>query len=164
MRAAIHSLHSIRSGEAGVADTLKEMRSIVRRWAMHPDVRALAVEATAQCPDRDYRCWVESLQEFVKREVRYIGDVHEVETLQTPDVTLEQGVGDCDDQCILLASLLKSIGVPVRFVAIDTSGDGYSHVLCEVQIGAYWRSAETTEDWPLGYRVPNVKRYLVRKV
>ncbi len=164
MRSAVHSLREIPSGDPGVDVTLREMRSIVRRWAMHPDIRALAIQVTDGCGERDIVCWCKRLQEFVRRHIRYVPDVAEVETLQTPDVTLEQRVGDCDDQCILLASLLRSIGVSVRFVAIDTTGDGFSHVLCEVMIGGYWRSCETTENWPLGHRVQGVQRHLIRKV
>lgn len=164
MQSAVHSLREIPGGDPGVDATLREMRAIVRRWAMHPDIRALAIQVTRNCRDRDVFCWCRRLQEFVRRHIRYVPDVAEVETLQTPDVTLEQRAGDCDDQCILLASLLRSIGVSVRFVAIDTTGEGFSHVLCEAMINGYPRSVETTEDWPLGYRVPGVKRFLIRKV
>lgn len=154
---AIHTLREVPSGDAGVAATLQEMRSIVRAWRAHPRVRELALQITSGCPPRDWACEVRALQQWIKAHVRFVGDVHEIETLQTPDVTLDQAAGDCDDQCILLASMLQSIGHPVRFVAVDF-GQGFSHVYCETPIGPSWFAVETTEDWELGQQPRGVRR------
>ena len=73
-------------------------------------------------------------------------DVNGVETLQTPLVTMEIKQGDCDDQSVLLASLLESIGHPTRFVAIKQNFFGpYVHVYTETRIGPKWYPLETTE-------------------
>lgn len=162
---AVHSLRSIPSGDGGIRATLKEMASIARAWKTDPAIRQLATEITAGCgTHHNWTCNIESLHAWVRDNIRFLGDVLAVETLQTPELTLSTGAGDCDDQSILLATLLQSIGHPARFIAVDL-GSGYSHVFTETPIGAYWIAAETTEpDWELGRRPPGVRRYMVQKV
>lgn len=141
------------------------MRSIVRTWRTDPGIRKLALEITAGCgTHQNWTCNIECLHAWVRDNIRFIGDVLEVETLQTPELTLTQGAGDCDDQSILLAALLQSIGHPARFIAVDLGHGGFSHVFVETPIGAYWVAAETTEPgWELGRRPP-AARYMVQKI
>ncbi len=56
--------------------------------------------------------WSKKLHRFVRDNIRYIKDIRDVETVAYPDITLQQGQGDCDDKSVLLASLLESIGHP----------------------------------------------------
>lgn len=161
---AVHSLRRIPSGDAGIVATLNEMCSIVRAWKTDPSLRALAAQVTSVCgTHHNWTCEIETLHEWVRDQIRFLPDVAGVETLQTPDLTLEQGSGDCDDQAILLASLLQSIGHPARFVALDLGAGGYSHVLVETLIGNNWIAAETTEPgWVLSQRPLGVVRSLYR--
>jgi transglutaminase-like putative cysteine protease len=158
-----HSVRALPAGDAGIRATLLEMRSIVRAWRKHPMIRQLAVELTGRCPDKDWTCEVRALHAWVRDRIRFVADVAEVETLQTPELTLANRAGDCDDQCIVLGSLLQAVGHPVRFVAVDL-GAGFSHVFCETPIGAYWVATETTEPWELGRRPWGIKRYMVQNV
>ena len=92
-------------------------------------------------------------------------DVADVETVQAPDKTLIDGNGDCDDQAVLLGSLMQSIGIPVRFVAVGFHDRGpFSHVYLECKLGAYWQPCETIERWKMGKRPPGVRRHMVLKV
>jgi transglutaminase-like putative cysteine protease len=163
---ALHNLYAIPSGDAGIKATLREMASIARAWKKDPRVRALATEIVAGCGvAQNWPCEAEALQLWVRDNIRFLGDVEGVETLQTPDLTLEQRAGDCDDQSILLATLLTSIGHPARFVAVDLGQGGFSHVFVETPIGAAWIAAETTEpDWELGRRPYGIKRTKVQRV
>lgn len=162
---AVHSYYTLAGGDLGIRQTLQEMRSIVRAWRSDPGIRELAVRVTSQCPPKDWVCEVRTLHLWVQQSIRYVADVLEVETLQTPELTLAQRAGDCDDQSILLASLLQAVGHPVRFVAVDLGdGRGLSHVFCETPIGAYWVAAETTEPWDLGRRPPGIRRVMVQSV
>lgn len=130
-------------------------------------IRRLATEITAPCgTHQNWTCSIECLHAWVRDHIRFMGDVLGVETLQTPELTLETRAGDCDDQSILIASLLLSVGHPARYIAVDLGhGGGFSHVFVETPIGAYWVAAETTvEGWELGRRPPLVKRYMVQKI
>lgn len=140
------------------------MRAIVRTWKKDPMIRELAQDIIADCASRDWACEVKMIQEWVKKNIKFVADVAEVETLQTPDLTLRQNLGDCDDQSILVASLLQSIGHPARFIAVDLGG-GFSHVFTETPIGPYWAAVETTEEtFGLGDRPNGVRRTMCQKI
>jgi hypothetical protein len=89
---------------------------------------------------------VRELHRFVRDSIRYVGDVYGMETVQTPQATLEVGAGDCDDKSALLASLLLSIGHPVRYVLARTKPQdptSFSHVYVETPIRGRWVPLET---------------------
>lgn len=115
--------------------TLSLMVSYVRAYRVDVDVRELAIQVTNVCDSRDLACEVTALQHWVRDHIRYVRDVRNVETLQTPKATLRLGAGDCDDQAVLLACLLESIGFRTRFEAIGVRGGGYEHVISAVQLG-----------------------------
>jgi len=142
------------------------MRDLTRDYRKTPQIRDLAKRLTIRCPGKAFRCELEQLHKWVSQAIKYTRDVADVETVQTPDKTLADRSGDCDDKCVLLASLLQSIGHPVRFVAVAFSPGGpFSHVFIESPLGGYWRACETTEPtWPLGARPKGIKRRMFVKV
>ncbi len=157
------TLSLIPDGPPGIAATLKAMGQLVRDYKKSLNVRGLAIMLTGACGPKDYACEVKCLHGYVRDQVRYINDIVNVETVQSPDVTLANGAGDCDDKSTLLCALLESIGHPTRFVAIGFEPGVYSHVLCDTKIGASWISLETTEDVPVGWS-PDPKAILARMV
>lgn len=160
-----HTLHALPYGDAGVRVTLRKMRELTREWRKHPMIRDLAVQLTAGCPPKHWPCEIRKLHEFVRDRIRYVADIADVETLATPQQTLKLRAGDCDDKCILLASLLQAVGHPARFVAVAFSaGAPLSHVFVETKLGAYWVACETTEPWPVGRRPPGIRRYVIEAV
>jgi transglutaminase-like putative cysteine protease len=114
---------------------LKLMVRLRNGYRVDVDVRRLALQLTASCPPRDSVCEITTLQNWVRDHIRYVRDVRDVETLQTPKLTLQMAAGDCDDQAVLLASLLESIGYRTRFEALGVRGGGYEHVISAVQAG-----------------------------
>ena len=123
------------------------MRRFVREYKKTLPVRQLALSLIRDLPG--HKNWVgqiKRLHSYVQRRIQYVRDVNGVETLQTPLVTMKIKQGDCDDQSILLAALLESIGHPTRFVAIKQNFFGpYVHVYTETRIGPKWYPLETTE-------------------
>lgn len=157
----------IPTGSAGIADTLDRMVRIVREYRRNPTIRQLAVEVrqAARVPAKDWLGEVRALHRFVRSYITYVRDVRNVETLQTPLRTLENRAGDCDDQSMLLASLLEALGHPTRFVAMGFGGpQQYSHVLAETLVGTRWVPAETTLDRPVGWSPPNQRARMERFV
>lgn len=110
-------------------------------------VRELALSLIRDLPG--HKNWVgqiKRLHSFVQNRVQYVRDVRGVETIQTPLVTIEIRQGDCDDQSVLLAALLESIGHRTRFVAMKQNFFGpFVHVFTETKIGPKWYPLETTE-------------------
>lgn len=118
-----------------------------------------------ELPPKAFSDQVVELFRFVQKRIRYVHDVREVETLQTPAYTLKEGQGDCDDMSMLLASMLESIGHPTRFAALAIGGGPFSHVIAETRIGDKWLSLDPTVSYAyVGWQPPDVTQRIVWNV
>lgn len=142
-------------------DTLRLMSKVTKTYKSAPAVRELALSLVNGLQNKDWRGEVRRIHAFVQNRIRYVRDVRGVETVQSPVQTLRIGQGDCDDQAVLVASLLEAIGHPTRFVAIGMKPDFFSHVFAQTRIGNKWVTVETTEPWPVGRHPRNVKTQMV---
>lgn len=141
------------------------MRDLTRQARTRLPVLDLARSLVRHLPDKDWPGEVAALHAFVRDKIRYIKDVNGIETIATPEKTLEYGQGDCDDQSVLLASLLESIGHPARFVAIGShSPFSYNHVFTETKIGPRWVPVETTEPVDMGWRPERILISMVQDI
>jgi hypothetical protein len=80
-------------------------------------VRKVATERVARCKGNDRLCESVFLNRFVAKEITYRQDPRRVaneirlmDHVQSPAQTLELKAGDCEDQSILLVSLLGAVG------------------------------------------------------
>lgn len=149
------------------------MRSLSTEGAENLTVRHLAVALAGGALQKDYFTEACRCLAFVRERVRYVRDPYTAELLQGAMVTLPPafspigiGAGDCDDKSILLAALLSSIGHRMRFIAIATDPDHFSHVWVQDWIRGRWIDLEATEDIPCGSRVPEAGAvgYLTREI
>ena len=105
---------------------------------------------------------IKALHRYVQKRIQYVRDIRGVETIATPLVTIQTGQGDCDDQAVLLAALLESIGHRTRFVAIKQNSFGpFVHVFTEAKIGPEWIPLETTENMRPGTPMRFASRMVV---
>lgn len=148
------TLQTIPDGKAGTLLVLEKMRKLSQEGKKQLIIRNLALQLVEGLQQKDYLGEVEALTRFVRYGIRYVKDVDEIETLQTPQVTLQVGQGDCDDKVTLLSALLNSIGHKTRFVAVGFIPGIYSHVFLEVNVRGQWIPIETTEPVDTGW-VPN---------
>lgn len=109
---------------------------------------------------------VRCIQRWVQKNIRYVHDPKDAELVQTPEKTLQWTAGDCDDQAVLIASLLEAIGHPCQFMAMGFHGSSLplEHVLTRTKIGPHWVAAETIKPVALGYLPPNVRNSYIRDV
>jgi hypothetical protein len=155
------TLKGIPDGRAGTLIVLKEMRFLARQGKKNPHVFDLSREIVKNIPPKKWGQEVDAVFRWVRDNIRYIKDPRNLETLHTPEKILEYGQGDCDDQSILLASLLETIGHPARFVAVGFSPDTYSHVYVETKVGSRWVPLDATmEKWKPGRKPNNIANYL----
>jgi hypothetical protein len=112
------------------------------------DPAILEAAARAPSPAAFLHAFVQSAVEFTPEDV---------ETFQTPSVTLATGKGDCDDSARALVALARAIGVKGRLVFFLQEGQP-AHVAAQLQDAAApsnmsggmsgaappWRWAETT--------------------
>ena len=147
-----YALSGIPAGVDGTLTTLDIMARMVREYRANPQIIELARSLVSDIPGKDFAAEAAHLQDWGRASIRYTLDVYDVETLQTPLVTLQVRQGDCDDQSTLLATLLNAIGHEARFVAVGFSPDNFEHVLVETRAepGASWLPVETTEPVPFG--------------
>lgn len=144
------------AGEAGTDQTLKVIGQGIGRSSRRPHVRlkALDILRQADIPDRRARAASRALYQWVKRNIRFVPDPLDVETVQDPEVTLRIGAGDCEDHAALLAALAQSVGIPARFVVVGENLDRFQHIYAELLIDGRWTPADTTNEFPFGVSPP----------
>lgn len=155
----------ISAGMRGVRQTLAAMRSLVNEGRKTIRIRQAATSAAFLTPEKDELAEVQAVFILVRDGVRYLRDIHDVETLSSPEMTLAQRVGDCDDKTTLLAALLESIGYPTRFVVAGYSQPGeVEHVYLQVFARGEWIDADATENQSLGWAPPAPVTLLIEDV
>jgi transglutaminase-like putative cysteine protease len=155
-------MYSLPEDAEGVRQTLYLMRALALRYMTNLEIRHQAASLVGGLQQKDFSGEVKSLHAFVRDHIRYLRDIDGVETVQTPDKTLSLGYGDCDDKALLLATMLKSIGHPARFIAIGTGAPGkFSHVFVDTLVGRQWIPLETTEPVPAGWSPPKITSSMI---
>ncbi|MFW6013818.1 MAG: transglutaminase-like domain-containing protein [Nanoarchaeota archaeon] len=104
-----------------------------------PEIKQTALRiATASC-DGETICQSKAIYYFVQDNFDYVGEIDSY--VQTPLETLYAGGGDCKDLSVLLASMQRAIGVPVRFVKVP------GHVYVDVYIEDAPSRYRTNDGW-----------------
>lgn len=107
-----------------IEQRLATIQRKVRESIQDPEMRKLALKITASCPERDKRCEAKAIYKWMKKNIRYTGDiapvqwedgtVDGVDLYQSARRTVEFGGGDCDDHSILGATLLSLNGIEAQ--------------------------------------------------
>lgn len=159
------NLSGIPSGKAGTFVTLNKMSKLVKAYKKSLLIYLKSREIIQSVLGKDHVGEMRAVQEWVKDNIRYTRDIRGVESVQTPVKTLEIMQGDCDDQSVLVASLLESIGHKTRFMAMGFAPNKYSHVFTQSRIGSkkgpVWLSIETTEPVDIGWKPPRIASKMV---
>lgn len=137
------------------------MGGLVKAGKKTLPVRQTALYCVKNLNQKDWHSEINCVFQFVRDNIRYVRDIRNVETLSTPEKTLEFKQGDCDDKSVLLASLLESIGHPTRFVAIGFKPNEFVHVYVETKIGQKWIALDSTEPVEMGWQPKNVVSRLI---
>lgn len=127
------------SRDMPIEERLASIQDLVHKSIQDPEMRKLALQVTASCPERDGECEARAVYDFVKANVRYTGDiapiafpngeVEGIDLYQSARRTVEFGGGDCDDQSILISTLLALNGITPRLrVMKENGGDDWSHI------------------------------------
>jgi len=107
-------------------------------WGMNPDVRAYAeMLLPRNLRDNDLEGIADAALAFVKDNLAYVPDPLDTEYVKSPLVMLHNIVhkgrdfGDCDDHCVLLASILRTLGIDARIVGVRERSDSewFDHVI-----------------------------------
>lgn len=113
-----------------------------------PRMRQIGLVVTEVCRARDDMCELESIYLFVKKNVRYSGDITFKDTFQTAWRTLQLGSGDCDDMADLCAVLAMENGFQARFRITSNTGATWDHIFCQAGVPKMsprrWVTLDTT--------------------
>ncbi len=158
-----HQRYQIADGDAGTAQTIAHMQRLVEQGKRDRRVRQfLLTQIISDCPQKDYRCYLEAAFRYVRDNIKYVYDPNSVELLETvwSVIDPENGVHaqDCDGKVTTLAVFAEQLGFPAAFVTIKadaTHPDEYSHVYMKVKLPGGWVAADPTmPDKPLGWEPP----------
>lgn len=122
--AVISSVSKIPDGLAGVRQIVGTLNTIKDHYGRLPAIRSIALRIIGRTRDGDQAAQISALARFVREKLVYTADPLNAEFIQTPDLILLQisregrARGDCDDHCVLFASLAESIGIPCQIAGV----------------------------------------------
>jgi hypothetical protein len=143
----------------------------VRKDSLKPEIRekALAV-LTRKCetkdgkkwcvPEKDYEAEIRALFTAVRDAnsdlaLRYTRDHIQVDQYHSANKLLKLKGGDCDDGTILLGSMLRAVGYPVRLRVIqDVNSASWSHIYLLVGIPPMGPTKWIALDWSVPGKAP----------
>lgn len=145
-------------------ETAKFIAKLANLYKRNKLIRGLSVDIVSPVRSHDYLEEIKRIFDWVQKNIRYVRDIVGVETIQIPLVTLSPrysdigiGAGDCDDQVLLLASMLLSIGVRniyARVVTYNVTDKEYKHIyLVLVYNGKVYSLDPIAKDKSFGYEV-----------
>ena len=129
------------------------------------DVRetAIGVVRDAGVQPHDLVRQASALFNFVRDKIYFVGDPVGSQFLQSASYTLRERAGNCAQRAILLAALLRSIGISATFRAIGANRrypGSFSHVYVAARIGREAMALDPTyPDNVMGWQYPNPSRY-----
>lgn len=132
-----HSRHLIADGIKGTAQTIEMMQKLVASAKRDNNVRKVVGQAIQKCKAKDYFGYAKALYEWVRDNIKYAYDPHNVEFLEAPSRVLENKIGDCDSQDMLLCAMFEQVGLQSQFVTIKADAsrpNEYTHVYTRVLI------------------------------
>lgn len=94
-----------------------------------PEVRGKAAEVARSYPGAYNIYQVCALFDMVKEEIEYVSDPRGNDVWEPANVTLRIGAGDCEDQAILLSSMIEAVGGTTRVYLTD------NHAFAAVYLG-----------------------------
>lgn len=107
----------------------------VKSFQLSPVVKNSANKiGVYSCRDSNNICYAKAFFYFVRDNIQYVSDP-EHEYIQSPEETLYSGGGDCEDMTILLAMLMKSVGIDSRIVL--TSNHAFLEIYLEDAMDSY---------------------------
>lgn len=132
--------------------------SIVEKYTGQPALVDFAAQIIRDnnVNEKDVTALARFVQQYVQREIKFFRE--RPERWQSPMRTLQWGIGDCDDQALLVATTLRSFRVPVRFkfvrfLAHNKKGKAVrkSHVYTQAKLDGKWVSLETVKPVEMGF-------------
>ncbi len=122
------------------------LQGLAEQFARDPSIREFTVnEVLCSSRNNDVAGHVSKIADFVMEQLIYTRDPVGSEYVISPINLIGQIVanqhptGDCDDHVLLLNSMLGSVGVPTKVVAVKLNGSAlFNHVISSALINNTW--------------------------
>lgn len=157
-----------------IDERMEILQGVVEKSVKDPSMRKLALQITRHCPARDGQCEAKAIGDWVKKNIRYTGDVgpiklshngqvEGVDVFQTAARTVEFGGGDCDDHTILNVTLAAHNGLTsnmrVTSPTRNPKEEDYGHIYGTIGLPKnnprkYYAVDTTLPNYRFGYEVP----------
>lgn len=118
--------------------TIRTMAKLARDASHTYPIRSLATRIVEHVPSKQVRGELAALYAWVRDNIRYRFDPVDLEWVQSPERTLKERAGDCDDLATLLAAFAGSLGHRWRFKTVGPRPGVMKHVFAEVFDGTNW--------------------------
>jgi hypothetical protein len=155
------------AGLGGVKLSLEQIAQRIREGALSPKVQGAAADALLKAGFNgrgndagSARQRAAALLQFVRSTTLYAPDPPGTEYNKSAEamLCLRPGlcvrVGDCDDQIVLLGSLLMGVGIPVNVVKQTFGLGDQEHVLLEAVTESGLFPLDPSSDMPAGTKAP----------
>jgi hypothetical protein len=161
-----------------IEDNAKAIVGLIRKGSEDPRIRQLTAKVLSRkcsgskgmgewcVPEKDYDAEISAIYNFARRRVRYTRDIDNLDTYQSAARTLQMGIGDCDCYTIVVGSMLRSVGYPVRIRIVQTSKSAsWDHIYLLVgtppRKPEKWVSMDASLEAHAGWEVP--QRFIAKK-
>lgn len=151
----MENVNVTRSTVSNIDTLLKTLASIVDAGVTNNDIRILSVSladsslAGVMTPSNKIELSpvaAKRLFDYVMENIKYVPDIDGIETFQTPEVTLSNKFGDCDDMTSLLGAMYRSIGFTYALVTVQLPGfTDYNHVYGAVYTTEGWKYVDASD-------------------
>lgn len=131
-----------RKEKLSIKERVAILQDITASSVKDPRMRKIALQMTRHCKARDISCETKAIYKWIKKHVRYTGDigphalwaggpVEAVDLFQSAYRTVEFEGGDCDDHAILACSAALLNGLPCKYRVTSPrkgNNDDYAHI------------------------------------
>lgn len=133
----------LRSGDAGVAQTIRLMRDVIDAGVTDKDLneRVIDVLRAAGVGNFDKAAKAQAIYDWVSANFLYVedpvGPFGPKETVRTIRAMLRRPAGDCDDYTSFLAAALGTAGIAARAVTVasdPSAPNDFSHIYPEAEV------------------------------
>lgn len=142
------------AGIAHTKATIRKMAELTRKYSRTFPIRSLATRITHDVPSKQRRQEIEAIYKWLRDNIRYRQDPVDIEWLQTPERTVKEMAGDCDDIATLGTSLCEALGHPTRFITVGPAHNRQAHIAAQCFDGYDWITLDPVLEPPANSTAP----------
>lgn len=150
-------------GVEGIYQTVELMKNLVNKYKKDKRIRLLTLGILMKARSgRNKLRQAIAIYNSVVNNINYVSDITDIETIQSPDITIKTKSGDCDDMSTLTATMLSCIGINYSFVI---AGYNKEKIISHVYVIAYIAGKKYILDtaYGKGFNVER-KNYTIKKI